>query len=97
MVTAIEATTGDVLATVPVGTRPVAVVAPGGSARISVTDEESDTVSIVDQGDDDAGRSNITSDDEAGVVGVDPASGNVVRRYRLRGGGTTSEVTFDAK
>ena len=49
MVTAIDATTGDVLATVPVGTRPVAVVAPSGSARIYVADEESDTVSIVDK------------------------------------------------
>jgi YVTN family beta-propeller protein len=49
MVAAFDATTGDVLATIPVGARPVALSAPAGSGRIFVADEDSDTVSVVDK------------------------------------------------
>ena len=49
IVAAFDATTGDILATIPVGTRPVAVAAPIGSGRVYVADEGSDTVSVIDK------------------------------------------------
>jgi YVTN family beta-propeller protein len=48
MVAALDATTGGVLAMIPVGTTPVAVAAPAGSGKIYVADQESDTVSVID-------------------------------------------------
>jgi hypothetical protein len=39
----------------------------------------------------------ITAADEYGVVGVDAASGAVVSRFQLPGGGTASDATLDSK
>jgi len=39
----------------------------------------------------------IPSADESGVAGVDPASGALVRRFRLPGGGSASDAAFDPK
>ena len=47
LVTALDATTGDVLATIPVGLRPRGVVAPDGLSKVYVADEGSDTVSVI--------------------------------------------------
>ena len=49
MVSAFDATTGDVLATIAVGARPVAIAAPVGSGRVYVADEESDSISVIDK------------------------------------------------
>ncbi|HYS25277.1 MAG TPA: LamG-like jellyroll fold domain-containing protein [Vicinamibacterales bacterium] len=49
MVAAFDAATGDVLATIPVGAKPVAIAAPIGSSRVFVADEDSDTVSVIDK------------------------------------------------
>ena len=47
MVTAFDATTGDVLATIPVGLMPAGLTAPVGAGKIYVADEGSDTVSVI--------------------------------------------------
>jgi YVTN family beta-propeller protein len=47
MVTAFDATTGDVLATIPVGLTPAGLTAPVGAGKIYVADEGSDTVSVI--------------------------------------------------
>jgi YVTN family beta-propeller protein len=47
MVTAFDATTGDVLATVPVGLRPAGIATPKGVGKIYVADQGSDTVSVI--------------------------------------------------
>jgi YVTN family beta-propeller protein len=47
MVTAFDATTGDVLATIPVGLTPAGLTAPAGAGKIYVADEGSDTVSVI--------------------------------------------------
>jgi YVTN family beta-propeller protein len=47
LVTALDVTTGDVLATVPVGLRPMGIVAPAGLNKVYVADEGSDTVSVI--------------------------------------------------
>jgi YVTN family beta-propeller protein len=47
LVSALDATTGDVLATVPVGLRPTGIVAPIGLDKVYVADEGSDTVSVI--------------------------------------------------
>ncbi|HEY3160579.1 MAG TPA: LamG-like jellyroll fold domain-containing protein [Vicinamibacterales bacterium] len=49
MVAAFDAATGDVLATIAVGARPVAIAAPAGSGRVYVADEESDSISVIDK------------------------------------------------
>ena len=47
LVTVFDATTGDVLATVPVGLRPMGIVVPPGLNKVYVADEGSDTVSVL--------------------------------------------------
>jgi YVTN family beta-propeller protein len=47
LVTAFNATTGDVLATIPVGLRPVGIAGPEGTGKVYVADEGSDTVSVI--------------------------------------------------
>ena len=47
MVTAFDAMTGDVLATIPVGLAPAGLTAPVGAGKIYVADEGSDTVSVI--------------------------------------------------
>ena len=47
MVTAFDATTGDVLATIPVGLTPTGIAVPNGVGKVYVADEGSDTVSVI--------------------------------------------------
>jgi YVTN family beta-propeller protein len=47
LVTAFNATTGDVLATIPVGLRPAGIAGPDGAGKVYVADEGSDTVSVI--------------------------------------------------
>jgi YVTN family beta-propeller protein len=47
LVTAFNATTGDVLATVPVGLKPAGIAGPDGTGKVYVADEGSDTVSVI--------------------------------------------------
>ncbi|HXD20688.1 MAG TPA: LamG-like jellyroll fold domain-containing protein [Vicinamibacterales bacterium] len=70
MVTAFDAATGDVLATIPVGARPVAIAAPVGGSRIYVADQDSDTVSVID-------KATMT---RAGVVSLPAPSGRKPHR-----------------
>ena len=50
LVTAFDATTGDVLATIPVGLAPAGIAVPKGSGKVYVADEGSDTVSVISKG-----------------------------------------------
>jgi YVTN family beta-propeller protein len=47
IVTAFDATTGDVLATIPVGLTPTGIAAPNGVGKVYVADEGSDTISVI--------------------------------------------------
>jgi YVTN family beta-propeller protein len=47
LVTAFDATAGDVLATIPVGLAPAGIAVPQGSGKVYVADEGSDTVSVI--------------------------------------------------
>jgi YVTN family beta-propeller protein len=50
LVTAFDATTGDVLATIPVGLAPAGIAVPEGSGKVYVAGESSDTVSVISKG-----------------------------------------------
>jgi len=50
LVTAFDATAGDVLATIPVGLAPAGIAVPKGSGKVYVADEGSDTVSVISKG-----------------------------------------------
>jgi YVTN family beta-propeller protein len=47
MVAAFDATTGDVLATIPVGLTPTGIAVANGAGKVYVADEGSDTVSVI--------------------------------------------------
>jgi YVTN family beta-propeller protein len=47
MVTAFDAATGDVLATIPVGLMPTGIAAPAGVDKVYVADEGSDSISVI--------------------------------------------------
>ncbi len=46
-VTAFDAATGDVIATIPVGLKPIGVIAPSGLGKVYVSNEVSNTVSVI--------------------------------------------------
>ncbi len=65
LVTAFDATTGDVLATIPVGLSPAGIAVPNGVGKVYVADEGSDTVSVIS-------KATMTL---AGTIALPPPSG----------------------
>ena len=85
---------GHVIVTLESARERVGIVDPASNVRIVPLADVSAAQALRPDARD---LSYITMADESGVVGIDPASGGVVRRFALPAGSTAGDVTFDPR